>query len=164
MNRMPQGKPRRRPAATVAGQCVCGGVRFEFDFPAFWAWHDHSRPTQQAHGAACATYVGIWRSRFRITLGAEHITRFGDKERRTIRHFCAICGTPVLYERLRSPQMVNVPRALFATRTGREARYHVGLEESPEWAYRGEPLGPLRGYPGVLWARPRRRSRPPASE
>jgi hypothetical protein len=25
----------------------------------------------------------------------------------------------------------------------------------PEWAYRGEKLGPLKGYPGVLWTRPR---------
>ena len=76
--------------------------------------------------------------------------------------FCATCGTPLLYERPGSAKMVNVPRALFETRTGREPRYHIALEESAEWAYRGEPLGPLKGYPGVLWARPRRK-RPAAS-
>ena len=70
--------------------------------------------------------------------------------------FCATCGTPLLFERSHSPQMVNVPRALFEQRTGREPRYHIALEETPEWAYRGEPLGPLKGFPGVAWARPRK--------
>ena len=152
-------KVRKPSSATVSAQCACGRVRLEIDYPAFWAWHDHSRPTQLAHGAAYATYVGVWRSRFRITLGHQRIVRFEDKARRTARSFCATCGTPLLFERSRSRGMVNVPRALFETRTGREPRYHIALEQSPEWAYRGEPLGPLKGYPGVLWARPRKTRR-----
>ena len=148
-----------RSTATVSGQCVCGRVRLEFDFPAFWAWHDHSRATQRAHGAAYATYVGVWKSRLRIVAGHDRIARFEDKSRRTARNFCAACGTPLLFERARSRNIVNVPRALFETRTGREPRYHIALDESPEWAYRGEPLGPLKGYPGVLWSRPRKKRR-----
>ncbi|WP_215905889.1 GFA family protein [Reyranella massiliensis] len=34
--------------------------------------------------------------------------------------FCANCGTPVCYERERSPEMINVPRALFESGTGRD--------------------------------------------
>jgi hypothetical protein len=26
----------------VCGRCLCGAVELEIDFPAFWAWHDHS--------------------------------------------------------------------------------------------------------------------------
>jgi len=33
------------------------------------------------------------------------------------------------YERKRSPHIVNIPRALFTGRTGREPRYHVAIEE-----------------------------------
>ena len=62
-------------AACVAGQCLCGAVRFEIDFPAFWAWHDHSRASRLAHGAVYATYVGTWRKRFRITEGEGEIAR-----------------------------------------------------------------------------------------
>jgi len=134
-------------------------VRLEFDFPAFWAWHDHSRATQRAHGAAYATYVGVWKSRLRIVAGHDLITRFEDSTRRTTRNFCAACGTPLLFERSRSRNMVNVPRAMFETRTGREPRYHIALDEAPEWAYRGEPLGALKGYPGVLRSRPRSKRR-----
>lgn len=52
--------------------------------------------------------------------------------------------------------MVNVPRALFNGRTGREPRYHVAMDQQPEWAYRGEPVSPLKGYPGVMVERSRR--------
>jgi hypothetical protein len=55
--------------------------------------------------------------------------------------------------------MVNIPRALFSGRTGREPRYHVAIEELQEWAYTGNRLVPLRGYPDVIWARPKSRRR-----
>jgi hypothetical protein len=144
----------------VPGECVCGQVRIEIDFPARWAWHDHSLASRRAHGAAYATYVGSWRSRFRVTQGLEDITRYEDPKAGTTRSFCARCGTPLYYERANSPQMVNVPRALFKLRTGREARYHIAIEQTPEWAYLGEPLVPLKGFPGVVWERSRRKKRP----
>jgi hypothetical protein len=147
--------------AAVPGQCRCGNVRLEIDFPARWAWHDHSGASRHAHGAAYATYVGSWRRRFRITRGESCITRFEDPQAGTTRSFCARCGTPIAYERARSPHMVNVPRALFQTRTGRQARYHIAIEQTPEWAYLGEPLSPLKGFPGVVWDRSRRKPRGP---
>ncbi len=55
--------------------------------------------------------------------------------------------------------MVNIPRALFKTRTGREPRYHIAIEETPEWAYLGEPLVALKGFTGVVWDRSRRKRR-----
>ena len=100
--------------------------------------------------------MGSWRSRFRIAEGEEHVTRYEDEATRTARNFCRRCGTPLFYERFHSPQMVNVPRALFAQRTGREPRYHVGIDELRDWAYAGEKLVPLKGYPGVVWERPSR--------
>lgn len=138
------------------GRCQCGKIHVEIGVPARWAWHDHCSKSQHAHGAAYATYVGSWRSRFRIAKGAKGITRFTDADG-DVRGFCAACGTPITYERKRSPQMVNLPRALFESGTGREPLYHVYMEEQPEWAWRGEKLKPLKGYPGVLWTGPKRR-------
>ena len=65
--------------ATVPGQCLCGAVAFEIDYPAFWAWHDHTRASRMAHGAAYATYIGAWRKRFRMTTGEDEIARYEDK-------------------------------------------------------------------------------------
>ncbi len=113
--------------------------------------------SRRVHGAGYATFVGSWRSRFRVTEGMTKITRFKDPTAGTVRSFCARCGTPLLYERTGSPHMVNVPRALFTARTGRQPRYHIAIEESPEWTYLGETLVPLKGFPGVVWDRSRRK-------
>ena len=146
-------------AVQAVGDCLCGAVRLEIDLPAFWAWHDHSAASRRAQGCAYATYVGSWRSRVRILKGARSITRYEDPESGNARSFCARCGTPLLYERGHAPKMVNIPRALFAGRTGREPRYHLNLAEQADWIYQGEPLAPLKGYPGVMWERPRRSKR-----
>lgn len=152
-------KAPKPPAAVARGACVCGAVEIEIGVPARWAWHDHAERSRRAQGCAYATYVGSWRSRFAIVEGEAHVTRFEDEAAGTVRGFCARCGTPLFYERARSPQMVNVPRALFSTRTGREPRYHMNLAEQAEWTYLGEPLAPLKGYPGVMWERPTRKRR-----
>ncbi len=146
-------------AGIAAGRCLCGKVAFEIDVPARWAWHDHSAASRRAHGAAYATYVGSWRKRVRITRSDSAITRYEDKATNTVRSFCAACGTPLFYERPRSPHMVNIPRALFASRTGRQPLYHIAIEELQEWAYTGEPLVPLKGYPGVVWQRTKKKRR-----
>jgi hypothetical protein len=141
----------------ASGQCLCGKVAFEIDVPARWAYHDHSASSRRAHGAAYATYVGSWRKRFRVVKGKTSMTRYEDKG--TTRSFCSSCGTPVIYERARSPHMVNIPRALFSGRTGRQPLYHLAIEELQEWAYTGEPLVPLKGFPGVVWQRSRKKRR-----
>jgi hypothetical protein len=147
----------------VAGQCLCGTVRFEIDYPAFWAWHDHTRASRIAHGAAYVTYVGTWRKRFRVTEGMDDIARHEDSTAGTVRSFCRRCGTPLFYERARSRHMINIPRALFLSRTGREPRYHVGIAELQDWTYTGERLAPLKGFPGVVWERPGTKKRRRAS-
>jgi hypothetical protein len=148
-----------KSGAPVKGRCLCGAVQFEIDFPARWAWHDHSRASRQAHGAAYATYVGSWRKRFRVTKGENEITRFEDPASKTVRSFCARCGTPLFYERPRSPHMVNISRALFESRTGRQPLYHIGIQELQEWTWTGEPLVPLKGFPGVVWERSKKKKK-----
>jgi hypothetical protein len=119
------------PAAGIAsGQCLCGKVAFEIDVPARWAWHDHSAASRRAHGAAYATYVGSWRKRFRIIKGKTLVARYEVGATKTVRSFCSNCGTPLFYERARSPHMVNISRALFESRTGRQPLYHIAIEEA----------------------------------
>jgi hypothetical protein len=153
---------RRNPAKTagsVSGQCLCGAVEIEVRYPAFWAWHDHGKSSRIAHGAAYATYIGCWRKHVRLKKGARKIARFQDKTTKTARSFCSRCGSPILYEKEHSPHMLNIPRALFDTRTGREPRYHLNFAERQDWIWAGEKLEPLKGFPGVLWERPKTRKR-----
>lgn len=154
IRRQKRGQTRGR---TALAKCLCGLVEIEITLDPVWAWHDHSPASRTAHGAAYATYVGSWRSKLRVASGEEAISTFEDRGG-DVRSFCSACGTPVMYVRKRSPKMVNVPRALFAGRVGREPRYHVAIDELRDWAYTGAKLGPLKGYPGVVWERPRKRT------
>jgi len=99
-----------KAAGIATGQCLCGSISFEIDVPARWAWHDHSAASRRAHGAAYATYIGSWRKRFRIIKGSAAVARYEDTATKTVRSFCTRCGTPLTYERARSPHMVNIPR------------------------------------------------------
>jgi len=122
----------------VHGRCLCGAVQLEIGYPARWAWHDHTQASRIAHGAAYATYVGCWRKRFRVVEGEDEISHYEHAATRTRRSFCRVCGTPLFYVRGHSHYMVNVPRSLFAHRTGREPRYHVGIDQMRDWTYAGD--------------------------
>lgn len=155
-----QDEGARRSNVQAQGACACGGVRFEIDVPAVWAWHDHSAVTRAATAGPYATWVGSWKSRFRMLEGEDLVRRWEIEEPKAVRSFCSRCGTPLFYERGHSPKMLNIPRGLFESRTGREPRYHVRLSEQPDWIWLNEPLGPLKGYPGVMIERPRKKKRP----
>jgi hypothetical protein len=94
-----------------------------------------------------------------VIKGKADIARYEDKATKTLRSFCNHCGTPLIYERPRSPHMVNIPRALFAGRTGRQPLYHIAIEQLQEWTWTGEPLVPLKGFPGVVWQRSKSKKR-----
>lgn len=147
------------PPKAAKAHCLCGAVTLEIDVPARWAFHDHGAAARVAHGAAYATYVGSWRKRFRLLGGEDDISHFKNETAGITRHFCATCGTPLYYETTRSPHMVNIPRALFTSRTGREPRYHLRFNELQDWTYMGETLSPLKGFPGVLFKRPKKKTR-----
>ena len=128
--------PRHLSSRHLSARRLCGAVQLEIDFPAFWAWHDHSAASRRAHGAAYATYIGCWRKHARVTKGRRSIARFEDATTESTRSFCSRCGTPLLYERKRSPHMVNIPRALF---TGLPA-----ASPAITWPSRSFRIGPTR--------------------
>src|ERR1700719_1274405 len=146
-----EGAAPKLSGRRVFGRCLCGAVELEIDFPAFWAWHDHSAASRRAHGAAYATYIGCWRKHARVPEGRRSIARFEDATTGSTRSFCSRCGTPLLYARKRSPYWVISPGALFTGLTGRELRYHVAIEELLDWAYTGKQLVPLQGYSDIVW-------------
>ena len=80
------------------------------------------KASRVAHGAAYGTYVGSWRSRFRIVTGLVALAVRGQGGEGHA-EFCAACGTPLFYEQAHAPQMVNFPRALFESGAGREPLY-----------------------------------------
>ena len=144
----------------VSGRCLCGAVELEIDFPAFWAWHDHSAASRRAHGAAYATYIGCWRKHARVAKGRRSIARFEDAKTESTRSFCSRCGTPRAVRAQALAAHGQYPAGTLHGRIGREPRYHVAIEQLQDWAYIGNRLVPVKGYPGVVWECPKSRRRP----
>ena len=145
----------------AAGQCLCGKVAFEIDVPARWAWHDQDRePAARRIGAAYATYVGSWRKRFQVTDGgADHVAHFRIRR-------AAACAAFAVAAARRSPMSGRARRtwSTFRARCSRAApaasrSITSRIEELQEWAYTGEPLVPLKGFPGVVWQRSKKKKR-----
>jgi hypothetical protein len=65
--------PRHLSSRHLSARCLCGAVQLEIDFPAFWAWHDHSAASRCAHGAAYATYIGCWCKHARVAKGRRSV-------------------------------------------------------------------------------------------
>src|SRR5260370_5834528 len=108
-----EGAALKLSGRRVSGRCLCGAVELDIDFPAFWAWHDHSAASRRAHGAAYATYIGCWRKHARVAKGQRSIARFEDAKTGATRSFCSRCGTPLLYERKGSPAYGHCPASAF---------------------------------------------------
>ena len=133
----------------ISGHCLCGAVEIEIDFPAFWAWHDHSAASRRAHGAAYATYIGCWRKHVRVVKGQRSIARFEDAQTESTRSFCSRCGAPLLYKRKGSPHIVNIPRALFTCRTVASPAIMWPSRNFRIGPTPAASLSPLRAIPGL---------------
>ena len=126
----------------------------EFDFPAFWAWH---RSLRGEPSRAPRRVCNLYRLLAHACLRGEGLR--GCEDRVHPKLLLPVRGAAA-YERKCSPHMINIPRALFTGRTDREPRYHVAIEELQDWTYTGNRLVPLKGYPGIVWERPKSRWRP----
>ena len=102
------------PKAT--GRCVCGDVKFEIDYPAFWAWHDHSDASRRAQGCAYATYVGTWRKPIsRLTGIRTHHPVRRTEDARKKKLLRPMRDAPILRTRERAKVGEHSPRTVFGT-------------------------------------------------
>jgi len=135
---VPAGR-RAKTSPVAVARCACGTVKMEIDYPAFWAWHDHSESGRRTHGCAYATYIGTWRKRFRVVKGAKHVRRYEDRQAGATRTFCGTCGTPLTLERARAQmgeysarafRNAHRPRAALSSRAGRSPGMGIPWREA----------------------------------
>ena len=71
--------------------------------------------------------------------GEDEITRYEDRKTGAARSFCRRCGTPLIYQRA-GKKMINIPRALFLSRTGRQPVHPAAALEFADFDQRGEEV------------------------
>ncbi len=85
---------------SIAGQCLCGTVRWELAAPPVMMLHCHCSMCRKTHGSAFVTYAVAPLASFRHAAGTEGIVQYRSSSQ-ALRPFCRRCGsaTPWLDER-----------------------------------------------------------------
>ncbi|MDO9162081.1 MAG: GFA family protein [Methylococcaceae bacterium] len=89
----------------MKGSCLCQSIAYEIDSIDMPVGHCHCRTCQKAHAAPFATTAGVMREHFRWLKGEEKLSSFESSPGK-LRHFCSICGSHLLAERVNQPHVI----------------------------------------------------------
>ncbi len=121
---------------TLAGGCLCGGVRFVYDGPLGGALGAvtvcHCGQCRKAQGYVAAVAPGL-ASAFAVTQGAALIREFESSPGKK-RAFCGVCGSP-LYSRLDArPDRLRLRLGAFdAAPDDLTVDCHTHTADAPAW-------------------------------
>ena len=114
------------------GQCHCGAVRFEAEFPSRFVAHCHCESCRRAHGAAFVTWAGFPSPQVRVTQGAQDLATH-ESSAQTFRRFCKRCGTKMFFESAKWPGETHVVLAAFEQPVDRAPGGHAFWAEHVPW-------------------------------
>jgi ADP-ribosyl-[dinitrogen reductase] hydrolase len=89
----------------MKGSCLCGAVTYEVDQLDMPIGHCHCHTCRKAHAAAYASTAGVRRENFRWLKGSERLTSYESSPGK-LRHFCSVCGSHLVAERLSQPHVI----------------------------------------------------------
>jgi hypothetical protein len=133
---------------TIAGACLCGGVRFEVAGPLDRVAHCHCTMCQRAHGAAFATWAAVPQERVRITAGGADVTHYRSSEIGT-RSFCRTCGSSMFCTLDTHPGVIDVALGCLSPDHGAVPRVHVFWDDRAHWLELTDRLPRLGGKSGL---------------
>lgn len=119
-------------SANAAGSCLCGAIRFEFDFPSKWCAHCYCAMCRKAHGAGFVTWIGVEAKNFRITAGEQSLVTY-QSSAKAVRKFCGQCGSSMFFESEKWPGEVHVALACVDTAVDREAKGNAFTDDKAHW-------------------------------
>lgn len=119
--------------STGHGQCLCGAVKFEVEWPSKWVAHCHCSLCRRAHGAGYVTWVGMAAERCRIDDGDGQLRWYASSPGAE-RGFCGRCGSPMLFRSQRWPGELHIARAHFSDAVDRAPQAHAFWNDHVDWA------------------------------
>jgi hypothetical protein len=119
----------RRP---VAGECLCGLVRFEIQLSTRFCVHCHCSMCRRNHGAAFVTWFRVPKRQFRIVAGEAVLSRYESSEHGQ-RSFCSRCGTSLFCTLDRDPETIDIALATMNDAIDRPPEAHVFFDRHVEW-------------------------------
>lgn len=100
-------------APSLAGGCLCGGVRFEVTEPALQAGYCHCTRCQRRTGTAASANVGIDGQSFRFLAGEELVQGWRHPDGGWEKCFCRVCGAHLFSRDPGDPSRMGVRMSAF---------------------------------------------------
>jgi hypothetical protein len=93
------------PDEDLTGGCLCGDIRYRIDAAPVEAIYCHCQMCRRAHAAPVVAWLTVPRPNFSITSGRPVAYPSSPK---ASRGFCGRCGTPLTWEAVANPTLVDV--------------------------------------------------------
>jgi hypothetical protein len=132
------------------GGCLCGAVRYRIAGASIEALYCPCRMCQRAHGAPVVAWLTVPLAGFAVTAGEPAAYRSSAA---AVRHFCAICGTPLTWRAIDNPELIDISIATLDEPAAVEPGLHIWTERRVPWL---EIADHLPRYPTNQRPRPAR--------
>jgi hypothetical protein len=110
--------------------CLCGEIRYSIDADPVEAPYCHCRMCRRAHGAPVVAWLTVPRAGFALTAGNPAAYQSSPK---AIRRFCGRCGTPLSWESVAGPALVDIALATLDDPEAAAPAVHLWTENRISW-------------------------------
>lgn len=115
----------------MKGSCLCKQVEYEIDGLDMPIIHCHCQTCRKAHAAPFAPTAGVRREHFRWLKGQDALSSYESSPGK-LRHFCRVCGSHLMAERLDKPHVI-VRVATLDDDPGQTPQSHIWTSHDVPW-------------------------------
>lgn len=115
----------------LRGSCLCKTIEYQLDSLDMPISHCHCQTCRKAHAAAFATTAGVMREHFRWIKGQDRLNSYESSPGK-LRHFCSVCGSQLMAERLAQPHVI-VRVATLDDDPGLRPQAHIWTAHDVPW-------------------------------
>lgn len=120
----------QQPSRMLAGECLCGAVRYSVEDSFAYALNCHCSQCRKATGSAFKPFGGIERSKLSIAKGADSLMTFGDDHAHDVH--CSRCGS-LLYSVVREGRYVHVTLGTLIDEPSIRPSAHIFVGSKAAW-------------------------------
>jgi len=130
----------------LAGQCLCGNIKFSVEdtFGAFYQCH--CQQCRQITGSAFASNLFTWPDNIEWLQGQDEISHFEHPTREFSKSFCRNCGSAVPFIN-KSGKSLVVPAGSLLDAPGKQPQANIFMAEKAGWLDDGADAVHFSGFP-----------------
>jgi hypothetical protein len=117
-------------ASQLAGQCLCGAVRYRVADEFSYSLICHCSQCRRATGSAFKPFAGIERHKLEIVSGESSVMRYGDATGHDVH--CGVCGS-LLYSVIRDSKYLHVTLGTLVDSPSIRPTAHIFVGSKAPW-------------------------------